>query len=170
MQVFRLVDGGVPDKLIAFDSLPARFLKGIGTSITNGIGKHWKTFAPEMFVLEYKLINNDIEKWGEICTFVRRTVDKKERLLDKLEDMAVRMSPDSKREVSIDTEDVPVIKIPDEFQEQNVLVPPSLLDKKTEVKLGFECPVCMKTYKSEVVLKQHAGREHKSQLAKEKVA
>lgn len=41
MQVFRLVSGGFVDKMIAFDSLPERLLKGIRTRDISGMPRYW---------------------------------------------------------------------------------------------------------------------------------
>lgn len=151
MQVFRLVNGGFVDKMIAFDSLPHRLISGIRSKNCEGLPRYWATWLKEkgsirdvvrtetkkdaqlnyhftytkigdepcMFVLDYKDINNDKEKWQEIVNYVRRTVDKTVRLMDKLEDMAIPMAPDSYVSITLEPEDIPVIPVPAEFIEHH---------------------------------------------------
>ena len=115
MQVFRLVVPGRVDKVIAFDSLPERIVKGIRTAAPSGLPRHWREFAPHFFVLEYIDLNRDIEKWQEITQYVRKAVSLSVRLMDKIEDMAVKMAPDSHAPLELEPEDVPVIIIPVEL-------------------------------------------------------
>lgn len=163
MQVFRLVDGGFVDKMIAFDSLPDRLIKGIRTRDIAGMPRYWakwliengsvrdsfKTETEELpdrklrvhkskvgeepcfYVLDYKETNQDKEKWQEIANFVRRTVDTKVRLLDRLEDMARKMAPDCHAQLEIEPEDIPVIKIPSEFEEESA--PEAIVQVSDEV-------------------------------------
>lgn len=112
MQVFRLVQPGVVDKLIAFDELPASLTKGVLKRVASGLPRHWKDFAPEFFVLDYISTNQDKERWAQISSHVRRAVDPSVRLMDKLEDMAVPMAPNSKDAMELEPEQVPVIPLP----------------------------------------------------------
>lgn len=112
MQVVRLVEVGVPDKIIAFDSLPESMLQGVRRRDLTGLGRHWLSLGEWHFWLEYKELNRDIEKWSEIQSFVRRAVDPEVRLLDELAQMAVKLAPSSREAVSLEPEDVPVIPIP----------------------------------------------------------
>lgn len=150
MQVFRLVDGGKVDRMIAFDSLPDRIIKGIRTKDLAGLPRYWAKWMKEVgslrpvmrtetiqnpdrsytfkyhpagtepccFTLDYKLINEDKQKWEEISNYLRRTVDQTTRLMDKIEDMAAPMAPDCASELAIEPEDIPVIKVPPEIVEQ----------------------------------------------------
>lgn len=135
MQVIRLIESGYVDKIIAFDELPKRMLAGVPTKSLAGFPKYWSTWMREngseheverwnpvskskdkfmetfTYVLDYKDINNDKEKWSEINTYVRRVVDLSVRLKDKLEDMAAPLAADSYTELTLDVEDIPVIKI-----------------------------------------------------------
>lgn len=149
MQVFRLVESGHPDKIIAFDSLPERLLEGLEMREPTGLPRHWAAFlgkqkryikgsmekmpdgttkrigeettwGPYFYILDYKEINRDKYRWQEIGGFVRKTVDLKFRLMDKIEDMALPMAPDSASEMNLEPEDVTekaTIPIPVEFQE-----------------------------------------------------
>ena len=166
MQVIRLVDGGRPDKLIAFDSLPNGMLKNVEERVPKGLGRHWLKFSPTMYVLDYKLTNKDMEKWEEITSFVHRVTDKNVRLLEKLENMAKPMAPDSVRPADIEPEDVPVIPIPKEFQKE-AKQEEDIVEVKPEL---FTCMACEKEFKTDRLLKMHVGRFHKDQVAKEKVA
>lgn len=149
MQVFRLVNGGFVDRLIAFDSLPERLVRNIKTRDISGMPRYWAKWMMEngsvrqvfkiqekmsenrtlqvskapignepcFYVLEYKDVNADREKWEEICNYVRRTVETKVRLMDRIEDMAKKMAPDSHAQLEIEPEDIPVIEVPSEAVE-----------------------------------------------------
>lgn len=207
MQVFRLVQTGHVDKVIAFDELPKRLLDGIEMRSPDGLPRHWKafigthekripssmeknpitgameklTFPPEVgpffYVLEYKDINKDKDRWQEINAFVRRAVDMKFRLKDKLEDMALPFAPDAMSEIKLEPENLEeegaIIPIPIEFQEKT----PAILDKDgkevraplPEPSAGIKCEKCEKTFKNQQAVKMHAFRAHKEE-AKEPTA
>ena len=112
MQVFRLVQPGIVDKVIAFEELPASLMRGIKKLPSTGLPRHWREFAPEFYVLDYISTNNDKERWEQISNHVRRVVEPSVRLMDKLEDMARPMAPNSKDAVDLEPEDVPVIPLP----------------------------------------------------------
>lgn len=204
MQVFRLVQTGVVDKVIAFDELPKRLLKDVEMRRPDGLPRHWKTFignhervilpmneknpatgkvekigggteiAPFFYVLYFKEINRDIQRWQDISAFVRRVVELKFRLMDKLEDMALPMSTDANSEIKLEPEHLEeqgaIIPIPEEFQEKGakildgngneVPVPPP--DDTTL----FKCKECGKSFMNERGLEIHMHRMHK----KEKVS
>lgn len=198
MQVFRLVQSGYVDKVIAFDELPKRFLDGVDMQSPSGLPKAWKGFigdhtrvtpgmieknqftqklekiggetitAPFFFILYYKEINKDMERWQEISSFVRRAVDLKFRLLDKLEDMALPMGIDAMSELKLEPEDLEtngaIIPIPVEYQEKSapildangaetVVVTPLL---ENEVK----CGKCDALFKNERAARMHSYRKH----------
>lgn len=203
MQVFRLVQSGNVDKVIGFDELPKRLLAGVEMRPPEGLPRHWKAFigdhekytppsmeknpitgkvepvgekmeiAPFFFVLDYKEINKDKERWQEIQSFVRRAVELKFRLLDKLEDMAMPMAPDANSELKLEPEDLEasgaIIPIPLEFQEKT----PAVLDKNgNEIRPElpesniFKCSDCDKTFENERGLQIHGYRMHKKETAK----
>ena len=154
MHVFRLVDGGRVDKMIAFDSLPKRLLTGIKKKDLDGYPRYWKAWLkdnnsvhkvkrwnPEMekfdevsetftYMLDYKLINEDTQKWQAITNYVRKAVDLSVRLMDKIEDMAIPVAKDATSELSIEPEMVPIIPIPLEAGEREpapkIIVPESV--------------------------------------------
>ena len=113
LQVFRLVQPGLVDKVIAFDELPQDLIDGIKTRPPDGLPRHWREFAPSFFVLDYITTNNDKEKWAKISNYVRRNVNRSVRLLDKLEDMAQPMAPDAKQALTLEPEEVPVLTVED---------------------------------------------------------
>lgn len=138
MQVFRLVNGGEVDRMIAFDALPERLLTNIKTKPFDGFPRFWLAWAKEKgsmakfsraiadgkreivdrpctYILDYKTVNQDKEAWEAITAYVRRAVDLKVRLKDKLADMAAPLSKDSYSELSLEPEDVPVIPVPVEL-------------------------------------------------------
>lgn len=158
MQVFRLMS--LPDKVIAFDSLPDRLLSGIELCRAEGFPRHWKEFLgriekkipipPEkdlltgqvryfdpiidndaFFYLIDQSINQSSDRWKEICDFVRRVVPKDFRLLDKIDDMALPLAANKTDGVTLEPEDVVIIPIPLEFQEKA----PKLVNKNgSEIK------------------------------------
>jgi len=140
LQFFRLVGPHV-DKVIAFDELPARLLEGIRHRECTGLPRHWLEQACNKkevefirqaplknekktvyfhYMLEYVMVNADKEKWQEITNFVRKVVDTKVRLMDKMEDMALPMAPNFKDALTLEPEDImarAVLPIPIEAQE-----------------------------------------------------
>lgn len=203
MQVFRLVETGRPDRLIAFDELPKRLVDGLEMRPPDGLPRHWRTFiggherylpgsleknpvtgkvemvgeerliAPFFYVLYYKEINKDKERWAEICGFVRRVVSLQFRLMDNIADMSIPMAPDSASEMKVEPEDLEengaIIPIPVEFQEKN----PAILDangnevrsEPTEPGTPFKCDICGKALKNEQALKMHKFRKHRNSSA-----
>lgn len=140
MNVFRLVNGGTVDKIIAFDSLPKRLTFGIRTKPMDGFPRFWHRWLiengstqpisvlnhetgvreqmeqPCTFLLEYKVVNADIQRWQEITNYVRKAVDLSVRLMDRIEDMAKPFSKDSVSELSLEPEEVPIVPIPSEVK------------------------------------------------------
>lgn len=142
MHVFRLVNGGAVDKIIAFDSLPKRLVFGLKTKPMDGFPRFWQRWLidngstqpvsimnpetgareqreqPCTYLLEYKMVNADIQKWQEIANYVRKAVDLSVRLMDRIEDMAVAFAKDSYSELSLEPENVPVIPVPSEVKRE----------------------------------------------------
>ena len=119
-QVFRLVKGGRVDRKLAFDKLPESLLAGIDKGSISGLPRHWKRElgvnsyeknVRPFYVLDYIFTNKDKVKWSEIVSYVRRNAPKEQRLLDNLEDMAVPMAPDSYSQMTLEPEDIPVIRV-----------------------------------------------------------
>lgn len=214
MQVFRLVGGHV-DKIIAFDELPERFVEGLEMKGPDGMTPGWKKWLPVkvrrwpgasyilqsgavkvvpdrfeegpfFYILEYQAINRDIERWQEICAFVRRAVDLTVRLPDKLEDMAIPLAADFKSEITVHdpATEVPVIKIPEALQEKTPPLvspqgeelrpvpppaPPPLMAQdlaaKVEVSENVKCPKCAKEFTSKRALQGHQMKGHIQQTA-----
>lgn len=99
MQVFRLM--GMPDKAIAFNSLPEKYLEGLEMCNCTKLGRAWRDFigpvervvtikpemdpitrqmrtfppltetAPFAYLIDWE-INHDKERWGEIMAYVRQ--------------------------------------------------------------------------------------------------
>lgn len=205
MQVIRLVQTGFVDKVIGFDELPKRLLSGIEMRRPDGLPRHWKSFigdqtkvtppsmeknevtgkaelvgggtevAPFFYVLYYTEINHDKERWQDICNFVRRTVELKFRLLDKIEDMALPLSTDANAELKLEPENMEergaIIPIPLEFQEKT----PAILDKNgkevvpelpSDPSMVFKCKDCEKTFLNERGLLIHTSRMHENTTKK----
>lgn len=147
MQVVRLVDAGYVDKMIAFDELPKELFRGVRMKDLEGYPRYWKAWLKEnnairkvkkwnadlqkfdevwetfTYVLDYKFINEDKQKWQEITNYVRKAVDLKVRLLDKIDDMAVPVAKDAHSELSIEPENVPIIPVPLEVK----MEPPEII-------------------------------------------
>jgi hypothetical protein len=143
MQVFRLVNQGSVDKVIAFDSLPTDLLKTVRTRDIAGLPRYWGRWLTEngctrpvfetgtevlpdrnlkvtqtpigtepcFYLLDYVTLNADKEKWQEISDYLRRNVDPSVRLKDRIENDARPMAKDCYSELSLDPEDIPVIKV-----------------------------------------------------------
>lgn len=118
MQTFRLIQGGKVDKLIAFKNLPKSLLTGVRKRDLRGLPRHWDMTGDFHYILDFKDINQDIERWQEISGHVRRTIDPSVRLLDKLEDMAVPMAPDCHVGVTLEPEQIPVFELPIQLKEE----------------------------------------------------
>lgn len=99
MEVFRLM--GMPDKVIAFDSLPKEYLEGLEMHDCSKLGRAWRDFvgkveritqvkpeldpitrqvrtfpviketAPFAYLIDWET-NHDKERWGEIVEYVRK--------------------------------------------------------------------------------------------------
>lgn len=131
-----IVLDSVPERLMknvrtrACDGFPrawARWLAEIGSTRTvfatetnvdmarNWTYKHTPVGKePCFFVLDYLDINSDKESWRNISEHIRTTVGPEVRLREKIQDMAIALSPNSTQDVSIEPEDVPVIVLPKE--------------------------------------------------------
>ncbi len=133
MQVIRLIHPGQVDRVMAFDSLPEDLVHKMHPMSPDGFPRHWKKWLEEVgskrtikkwnhmkkieyemedpcfYNLDYVMVNNDRETWQEVVSYVRRVCDPSIRLLDKFEDMAKPLAKDSYSELSLDTEEVPVI-------------------------------------------------------------
>lgn len=127
MQVFRLVKGGIVDKMIRFDELPKNLLTGIRRGPLGGLPRYWAKElgvnpkdenARPFFVLDYVYTNSDKNKWSEIVSHVRRNAPKEQRLLDQLDEMAVPMAPDSHSQLTLEFEDIPIIKVGETEEEE----------------------------------------------------
>lgn len=196
IQVFRLM--GMPDKVIAFDELPERLLKGFEMCRADGFPRHWKewlgkrelltkippekdpmtglvrTFEPIreqdsfFYLVDWNLMPV-IEKWKEVCDFVKQHVSKDVRLTDKIDDMAKPLAANKTDGVTLEPEEVVVIPIPLEFQEKNVglLTPSGQEIKKTssetanckypDCSAGFEGPYATNA------LRMHVMKKHKKE-------
>lgn len=200
MHVFRLVQSGLVDKIIAFEDLPKRMLDGVEMHLASGLPRHWRDFigkqtkvtppqpdknaitgevkmvcggtevGPFCYVLYYKEINKDMQRWQEISSFVRRVVSLQFRLMDKLEDMALPLATDAASEIKLEPEALEeqgaLIPIPVEFQEKT----PAVLDKDGKeirpelpsvvTENAFKCERCEKTFTKEQAVKMHMYRAH----------
>lgn len=146
MQVFRLMN--MPDRVIAFDELPARLLQGFEMCKADGFPRHWKAWMgsvekvtkvpPEKDPLTGNLRRFDpivetdsyfylvdwtikpvTEKWQEVVDFVRQHVSKDFRMPEKFEDLAKPLAANKTDGVTLEPEDVVVVPIPVLFQEKS---------------------------------------------------
>ncbi len=138
MDVFRLMN--LPDRVIAFEGLPESLLKGFEMCNTDGFPRHWKEWMgkkkriipipPEKDMLTGQVrrydpiveedsffylvdwnIQPQVEKWQEVCSYVRSNAVEGTKLLEKITDMAVKLGPDKSSGVELDPSDVPVITL-----------------------------------------------------------
>jgi len=117
-------------KTVATDGFPrswAKWLVELGsmrpvmkTETSVDLARNW-TFKhtpigkePCFFVLWYKDINSDKESWRNICDYLKENCGPEVRLKEKIEDMAVALSPSPKESLSIDTDEVPTIHVDSE--------------------------------------------------------
>lgn len=167
MQVVRLVEAGLVDKMIAFDSLPERLFRNVKTKTVDGFHRYWKRWLEEngssrsvtrtvdqdgtkettieyyTYILDYKDVNADKESWQAITSHVRRAVDLKTRLKDKIEDMAEPLASDSKTEMTLEPENVEIILIPKELkvvEEAPVIIRPSVGGESVSLDEVAEAP------------------------------
>lgn len=178
MNVFRLVNGGTVDKIIAFDTLPKRLTAGIRTKPMDGFPRFWHRWLiehgstqpisllnhetgvreqkeqPCTYLLEYKVVNADIQKWQEITNYVRKAVDLSVRLMDKIEDMATPFAKDSTSELSLEPEDVLIVPIPSEVKKEDVE------DERIMIR-SQASKVAVMAEESAVPAKRKAGRPRK---------
>jgi len=181
---------GMPDKVIAFDELPEDLVKDFEMTRADGFPRHWKEWLgkkekktnipPEkdfltgnvrrfdpiieedsFFYLVDFMIQPIVEKWQRVCDYVRQNVDKETRLMDKIDDMALPLAPDKTSGVTLEPEEVIVIKLPKEAK----------LEAKPEKSNFIKCdePDCIAEYDgpyAKAALRMHKQKKH----AKEKVA
>lgn len=140
MQVLRLM--GMPDRVIAFDSLPEDLVQGLEMRAAAGTAfRPWRDWmgkkkrvtkiSPERdpftnqirvfepiveedyyFYIVDETLNHDMEKWEAISDYVRRNAPKDFRLKDRIEDMALPLAPDVRSDVTLEPEQVVVIPLP----------------------------------------------------------
>lgn len=137
-QVIRLMD--MPDRVIAFDELPADLVEGLEMCDCSKLPKDWREFigvrekvtrippdrdpltgtvrtytpisqkAPYAYLIDREL-NGDKEKWSEIESYVRRNAPREFRLMDRLADMAKPMARDAHSELDLEADQVIVIPL-----------------------------------------------------------
>lgn len=138
IQVFRLMDR--PDRVIAFDSIPDALLEGFEMVPAGGFPRHWKewmgkrekkikipperdqitgqvrTYTPiietdHFFYVVDGMIQPIVEKWKALCDYVAENKEDGMVLKENLADMALPLAPDQLSPLSLEPEDVPVIKL-----------------------------------------------------------
>lgn len=189
MDIFRFM--GMPDKVLGIEGLPEDFLRPFEMNRADGFPRHWKEFMgkrkkltpipPEkdpltglvrrfdpiveedsyFFLVDWNLKQNE-EKWQELTDYVRKNVDRDVRLLDKIEDMAKPLARDKSEGVSLEPEDVPIIKI-------NVAILPLIkttVAKNEEKNDVVKCSECDYEGKSKQAVRMHSMKKHRKELAK----
>ena len=194
MQVFRLMN--MPDRVIAFDSLPQELCEGFDLCRADGFPRHWKEWMgkivkktnvpPEKDLLTGQVRRYDpiieenhffylvdytvrpvMERWQNICEYVKRNVDKDVRLLDKLDDMAVPLAPDKVSGVTLEPEDVPLIKLPKlEVKKDEIVKQDEKVVSLAKVeKRSFKCDQCSSEFDKQRGLWTHVRFKHKNAVA-----
>lgn len=191
MQVFRLMN--MPDRVIAFDELPERLLSRFDMCNADGFPRHWKEWLgkkkritqipPEkdfltgqvrrfepiveenhfFYVVDYT-VNPMVEKWKELCDYVRQHVSKETRLMENIDDMAVPLAANKSDGVTLEPEDVPVIPIPPEAE--SLIVPVVIAAKKEELP-SLKCTEdgCTSVFEKASQLRMHKLGKHRSKVA-----
>lgn len=190
LKVFRFM--GMPDKVLAFENLPESYSKPFELCRADGFPRHWKEWMgkiekkipiqPEkdmlsgkvrffdpiieedcfFYLVDWNLKQNE-EKWQELTDYVRRSVDKETRLMDKIEDMAKPLARDKSEGVSLEPEEVTVIKIPKEIPQISTNVPRGTIDNHEKSEQIHQCDECTKTFTGSYwknALRMHKGKHH----------
>ena len=185
-QVFRLV--GMPDKIIAFDELPADLLKDLEMQNESSMYRHWKEFiglrervteikpyvdtmtrqlikcaplvekAPFTWVIDWEL-NSNIEAWSRISAYVRQNVQEGFRLYDKLEDMAKPLAATVSEQITLEPEDVIVIPLK-KIEKPQADPTDSTVRLATPEEAGFKCQECGKEFASKQGVVLHRTKKH----------
>lgn len=199
MNVFRLMD--LPDKIIAFDSLPQQLLNGFELCRADGFPRHWKDWMGKIkrainipaekdhltgqvrkyppiyeedsffYLVDWNLKPVE-EKWKEVCDYVRTHVSKDVRLKDKLEDMALPLASNKMEGITLEPEDVLVIKV---LNDDPLVLIDTEKEEKEKVdknisrgKISCEEPGCGKEF--EGAYAKTSMRMHQKKHSKQKVA
>jgi hypothetical protein len=87
--------------------------------LTGGVRRFEPIVEEEQFfyVVDWTL-GPVVEKWQEVCDFVKQHVSREVRLTDNLRDMGKALAPDKTSGVMLEPEEVLVIPIPVEYQEK----------------------------------------------------
>jgi hypothetical protein len=189
MQVFRLVGG--PDKVIAFDSLPKRLLSGFETIRADAFPRHWKEWMgkterviripperdpitaqvrtfPEIvekdhfFYLVDWQIGPVVEKWKEVCEFVKTHVTKDTTLKERLEDMALPLAGNLYDSVTLEPDEVVIIPIPEEFQEKDGAPAPRAVEVNVARCSAEGCTAEFEGQYAKNALRMHTQKKHKA--------
>lgn len=195
-QVFRLMN--LPDRVIAFDELPEHLVKSFEMCRADGFPRHWKEWMgkkkkitpipPEKDLLTGQvrrfdpIIEEDsffylvdwnimpiVEKWQEVCDYVRTHVSKETRLMEKITDMAVKLGPDKTSGVELEPEDVPVITLIPEVSLVDANGSEKVIEsKKASVTVKCDEEGC--NFESEGTYAKNAVRMHKQKRHAKAVA
>lgn len=193
MEVFRFM--GMPDKVLAFDSLPENLLKGFELCRADGFPRHWKEWlgkkkkitkvSPEkdlltgnvryydpiveedsyFYLVDWNLNQND-EQWKEVCNYVKKMAPKDFRLTDDLTELAKPLANNKTDGVSLEPEDVIVIPLVKESQTLTEL-PSKVPALKDSKESILACSECNRAF--EGPYGKNALRMHMMKHKKEKV-
>jgi hypothetical protein len=184
MQVFRLM--GMPDKVIAFDSLPDRLLVGLDMTKAEGFPRHWKewmgkqkrimrippernplngevrTFKPieeedYFFYLVDWNIRSQEDRWKEISDYVRLNAPQDMRIPEKLQDMAKPLAKDKLEAVALEPEEVPVIPLP---KAESADAPQNETITGSAEVFAVKCDECVAEFKSKQAVRMHKMKKH----------
>lgn len=203
MQCFRLMN--LPDRVIAFDELPESLIQGFEMCNADGFPRHWKEWLgkkkrlikipPEKDYLTGQIRKFDpiveedcyfylvdwnvqpiVDKWQEVCDYVKNHVSKDTRLMDKITDMAVKLAPNKSDGVMLEPEEVPVIKIVQDVSlvdsRGSEIVKPQvdkpIKQRKEKESVLSKCDEC--SYESEGPWSKNAVRMHAMKVHPKQVA
>lgn len=182
MQCFRFMD--LPDRVIAFDELPEDLVKGFEMVPANGFPRHWKEwlgkkkrvtvipaekdpFTGQMrrsepsieedyyFYLVDDSIGSDVDRWKDVCDYVKRNAPENFRLKEKIEDMAKPLAPNKTDSVMLEPEEVIVIPLAKAEEAKKA---------EEKAKNVVKCDECDSTFEGQWAanaLRMHKNKKHK---------
>lgn len=191
MHVFRLMD--MPDRVIAFENLPESMVTGFEMCRADGFPRHWKEWLGKrerkilvpserdqftggirkfdpivendffFYLVDYTLRPIE-EKWKDVCAYVKQNVSPEIRLKEVIDDMAIPLASNKTDGVSIEPEDVPVIKLRPEVA---ALVDAGEIEVKAEPDVLYKCTEegCVSEYPKKQGLKMHIMKKHPKKKA-----
>jgi len=185
-QVLRLM--GMPDKMIAFDELPADLLKDLEMQDEKAMPRYWREWigkrtrtieikpyvdtmtrqlikcaplveeGPFTWTVDWE-INSQKDAWSAIQSYVRQNVADGFRLLDRLEDMAKPLAPSVNEQITLEPEDIVIIPLKKNTPVEDDPTATTVRVATAE-EAGFKCQDCGKEFASKQGVLLHRTKKH----------